>query len=364
MLYLLSLLILILHLAQASPHYVERADLLIDISLVQNSSSNAVDFHISMTSKFGPKGGWVALGTGHGMKGSLMFIMFPTDEKCDTSPQYSVSFSVQKASGHAQPKPSPELPAISVLNSLSTDSNGARVEFICYSCDQWPEMDVASSAQQFIWAKREARVVSETILGIHSDLGFLEFDMKQAFTDSIDPSHSNPLAEPVAEDVESDTTRYYIRTLHGVVLGASFMALYPIGAVIIHHSSFKDAFTYHWTFQLSLTAACLVTVILGLAFSGNGVKILMGYLHHLNYRQLMRRTWVSYGHIWLGKLVLALGIVNTKLGLDYFGAQKKALLLWWMCLGLYVSCLLYIVVRQAMNNKTKAGGAGYTLLNV
>ncbi len=84
MLFFLGFLVVILEFAKAGPNYVKQADLLFDISLVQNSSNNGIDFHISMASHFGPKGGWVALGTGHIMKGSLMFIMYPTDEKCIT----------------------------------------------------------------------------------------------------------------------------------------------------------------------------------------------------------------------------------------------------------------------------------------
>lgn len=78
----ISSLVLFLHFANALQFDVKRSDLQISISLVQNSSSNAVDFHISMVSRFGTKGGWAALGTGHGMAGSLMFMMYTIDTKC------------------------------------------------------------------------------------------------------------------------------------------------------------------------------------------------------------------------------------------------------------------------------------------
>lgn len=74
-------------------------------------------------------------------------------------------------SGHAQPKATSDLPAVSVLGSLLTIADVAKVDFICYACDRWPGIDVTNNAQQFIWAKRMAHVKSETRLGIHSDLG-------------------------------------------------------------------------------------------------------------------------------------------------------------------------------------------------
>ncbi len=97
--------------------------------------------------------------------------------------------------------------------------------------------------------------------------------MKQAFRDSNEHSYLDPLPEPLTADSEPGIMLGYIRILHGVALGASFMAFYPIGAIIIHYGNFKNAFTYHWTCQLSLTIACFVTVAMGLIFSGNGLEV-------------------------------------------------------------------------------------------
>jgi hypothetical protein len=66
---------------KSSQYYVEQPNLLVDISLSKNVSTSNVDYYISMTSEFGPSGGWVALGTGNSMAGSLMFIMYPDEKK-------------------------------------------------------------------------------------------------------------------------------------------------------------------------------------------------------------------------------------------------------------------------------------------
>lgn len=64
---------------------MKEVDLLIDISLHQNASSNSVDIHMAMEYQFGVNGGWVALGTGNRMRGSLMFIMYPNTNKCKST---------------------------------------------------------------------------------------------------------------------------------------------------------------------------------------------------------------------------------------------------------------------------------------
>jgi hypothetical protein len=148
-----------------------------------------------------------------------------------------------------------------------------------------------------------------------------------------------------------------ISAVHGIVLGSAFMIFFPIGTLIIHSGSFKHAFTYHWVCQLIVTALCFVTVLVGLICPQQGfdvslrhtslifkraelrirveiqfrnfhephqilgalllccllLQIAMGYWHHRNYLRVERRTLVSYIHIWVGRLVLVLGIANTRL---------------------------------------------------
>jgi len=83
--YHLLRLLFLMQAAMALQYYIDQPDLLIDISLSENVSSNSVDFHISMASQFGPNGGWVALGTGNIMAGSLMFIIYPNENNCNIS---------------------------------------------------------------------------------------------------------------------------------------------------------------------------------------------------------------------------------------------------------------------------------------
>ncbi|XMA17515.1 hypothetical protein WAI453_010306 [Rhynchosporium graminicola] len=370
----ISSLVLFLQLANALQFDVKGSDLQISIGLVQNSSSNAVDFHISMVSRFGTKGGWAALGTGHGMAGSLMFMMYTIDAK---SPHLTIGTS----HGHAQPKSNPDLPTVSVVKSLSTAGNSMQLDFVCYGCDQWPGMDVSSDAQQFIWAKRLTHVRSEKVLGIHSELGFLQVNLKQAFTDR----DMHPSMGATTDKVSKSMPRY-AGIIHGAVLGASFMMFYPIGVVIIHGSSLRNAFTYHWILEVSLTTTCILTIGSGVYLSPSGVKfrdylgmhqmlgglvccglilqILSGYRHHVTFLRTIRKSWWSHGHIWLGRVVLTLGVVNTKLGLDCSGSQGRVVILWWTSLGAYVACLVYILVRKCGRKNAKGDESAYTLLNV
>lgn len=42
---------------------------------------------------------------------------------------------------------------------------------------------------------------------------------------------------------------------------------------------------------------------------------ILGYLHHIFFKKHQNRTLWSHGHLWLGRIVITLGIINGGLGL-------------------------------------------------
>ena len=55
---------------------------------------------------------------------------------------------------------------------------------------------------------------------------------------------------------------------------------------------------------------------------------LLGFLHHFMFKKHGRRMVWSYGHIWLGRIIITLGIINGGLGLQLakrtrIGAQSN-----------------------------------------
>jgi hypothetical protein len=43
---------------------------------------------------------------------------------------------------------------------------------------------------------------------------------------------------------------------------------------------------------------------------------ILGYMHHRLFKKYKRRTFWSHAHIWLGRIIITLGIINGGLGLD------------------------------------------------
>lgn len=125
---------------------------------------------------------------------------------------------------------------------------------------------------------------------------------------------------------------------HGVLGSLAFVILFPAGSILIRLGSFRGIWLIHGLFQvfayLVYTAAVGLGVwlaqqapsqvglfdqyhpIIGLLlFALLFFQPTMGYIHHSRYKRLQRRTFWSYGHLWLGRVAITLGMINGGLGL-------------------------------------------------
>ncbi|KAK0669901.1 hypothetical protein QBC41DRAFT_390673 [Cercophora samala] len=150
--------------------------------------------------------------------------------------------------------------------------------------------------------------------------------------------------------------------IHGVVMGVGFLGLFPLGVVMIRMSSGKGRpFKRHWRVQAVATAVAVGGAMIGGKLSkwhmpktlhqwlGAGIVIglvvqsVLGWRHHVDFVRIKRRTWISYGHIWLGRAVVAGGFANVVLGMllsgkaagsiwlvVVVGALEAAGLGWWL----------------------------------
>ncbi|KAJ4991830.1 integral membrane protein [Stagonosporopsis vannaccii] len=133
-------------------------------------------------------------------------------------------------------------------------------------------------------------------------------------------------------------SRQKVLVAHGVLASLAFVLLFPAGSILIRLGSFRGAWLVHGLFQLFAylvyTAAVGIGIwlaqqapaqarlvsryhpIIGLVlFAILFFQPIMGYIHHLRFKKLKRRTLWSYGHLWLGRIAITLGIINGGLGL-------------------------------------------------
>lgn len=51
------------------------------------------------------------------------------------------------------------------------------------------------------------------------------------------------------------------------------------------------------------------------------VQAIGGVMHHINYKKYQKRTAISHAHIWIGRIIITLGMVNGGLGFELAGEE-------------------------------------------
>jgi len=130
------------------------------------------------------------------------------------------------------------------------------------------------------------------------------------------------------------TSGQKILTAHAVLAALAFVVLFPTGGILIRVASFPGLWIAHGLFQIFAYVVYIAAFGLGIYMATNlhmmdethviiGIVLFvllffqpfLGLLHHIGFKKHARRGVWSYGHIWLGRGLITLGIVNGGLGL-------------------------------------------------
>ncbi|CAO2652555.1 Nn.00g008380.m01.CDS01 [Neocucurbitaria sp. VM-36] len=131
-------------------------------------------------------------------------------------------------------------------------------------------------------------------------------------------------------------SRKKIIVAHGVLAALAFVIFFPVGAIMIRLGSFRGMWLIHGLFQLFAYLVYIAAFGIGVWMVNSipvnlldsyhpiiGIVVfvllffqpILGFVHHLQYKKYNRRTVWSYGHLWLGRIVITLGMINGGLGL-------------------------------------------------
>ncbi|KAF2429344.1 hypothetical protein EJ08DRAFT_573466, partial [Tothia fuscella] len=150
-----------------------------------------------------------------------------------------------------------------------------------------------------------------------------------------------------------------VRFAHGVVSALAFVVFFPVGAIAIRIIPGRFALFIHALFQLF--GLLLYTIGFGMGIwlireirfgSFNlinnkhpiiGIVVfafllfqpILGVLHHLGFKKHGRRTIISQLHIWIGRLVVTVGIVNGGLGLQLAANSRSGDIIYAVVAGIF-----------------------------
>lgn len=151
----------------------------------------------------------------------------------------------------------------------------------------------------------------------------------------------------------------HIRSAHGILAALAFVIFFPIGAISMRIIPGPFAWLIHAAIQIIAYLLYIAAFGLGIwmartiRFGGFdlfdnhhpiiGIVIfaflffqpILGVLHHLGFKRNGRRQAWSYAHIWLGRILITLGIINGGLGLQLARASRKLYIAYGVVAGIF-----------------------------
>ncbi|KAK8131255.1 iron reductase domain protein [Apiospora sp. TS-2023a] len=372
-----------------------------------SSDSGNIYFQISAPTTYS----WIGLGTGSRMSGSNMFIMYQDGNG-------NVTISPRQGTNHQMPvlDTSSTAAKLTLLAGSGVVDGGKtmRANVACANCESWANggsMQLTSTSSPWIagWKSGDSLATTDKNAAIsqHDDVSSWSYDLTQA-TISSDanpfinaqqgggssggggsgfgsggssgaPGSSGPGVIPSGGGFQSarqEITR--LQRAHGIIMALVFVILYPVGSILM---PLLGKWMFHAAFQFFNFVLMWVGFGLGYVLSqktfmgfsethtvfGTVIVCLMvlqpigGSLHHMYYVKHQSRGIVSHVHIWYGRALMILGVINGGLGIELVrnsgGGGTGLIVAYSVVAG--VIALLYIAVKGFTSfRKRRGGGSG------
>ncbi|KAF4213538.1 hypothetical protein CNMCM8980_007796 [Aspergillus fumigatiaffinis] len=162
---------------------------------------------------------------------------------------------------------------------------------------------------------------------------------------------------------------------HGILMSVAFILIFPLGATVLRLVKSKHAVWIHAGIQLTGWALMLGGLATGLRVGkildrlhnnahtvfGTVIVVLMliqpflGAIHHWVYIRKKTRTALAPVHVWMGRVLIILGIVNGGLGLQLadntHGGKIAYGVVAGVCGAMYLAWVVYRLSRRGNRSK-------------
>lgn len=177
-----------------------------------------------------------------------------------------------------------------------------------------------------------------------------------------------------AQEEKKPADYHVVLIVHATLMGAAFVLFMPLGVFLIRLTSFKGLVWAHAGIQVFAYIVALAAFGLGAWLAtvsgqwsaGNGHPIIgtivigllilqpvLSYVHHVIYAKEHRRTFWITAHIWYGRALLVLGVINGGLGLQLSDNTVKGEIAYGVIAG--VMFLLYVAVLAISYGRKSSG---------
>ncbi|KAK5163555.1 uncharacterized protein LTR77_010504 [Saxophila tyrrhenica] len=293
---------------------------------------------------------WVALGLGHQMAGSKVFIMYADG-------MGNVTVSPRLGRGHYEPRYDSGAD-FEVLDGTGVDGYRMTANIRCGDCTSWVGggMNFMETSGLWVYAARPGLPLDSSDpnenLKEHRQHGVFDF----SYLPAKGGQNLNPFLLAPPADVPLGIQRGLpsvplhwnpsdaFPVAHGTIASFAILVLFPLGAILIRVTSERRLVWVHAGIQILAYVMLFVAMGMGIRIASSGqlfhnyhpfIGIFMvvviffqvcdGLLHHSQWLQnKKRRTRLAYVHIWMGRALIVIGMINGGFGLQLAGVASPA----------------------------------------
>lgn len=181
-------------------------------------------------------------------------------------------------------------------------------------------------------------------------------------------------------------------TAHAILGTLAMALLFPCGGILIRLASFRGLWLAHGLFQIFAFVIFTIAFALGIYMFThmpselpNGIRIAhqahpivgmvvfgllflqpwLGFLHHFAFKKYSKRVFWSYAHLWIGRFVITLGIINGGLGLQLskkigeFAPHNATIITYTVAAGIvYLLYVLSAIYGEAKRRRARYDAVG------
>ncbi|KAI1760494.1 putative iron reductase domain protein [Hypoxylon sp. FL1150] len=318
---------------------------------VPSSSADANSGNVYLQLRAPKSYSWVGFGTGHQMANSNIFVVYQDGTG-------NVTFSPRTGTGHVMPRYYAAA-QVELLEGSGIIDDVMIANVRCGNCNTWPggSVNLAGDAVDYIGAWKVGDAVDsadpDASIQYHDGHDEWHFDLtKSTVADDANPfvgvAQFDNNNRGVREGSFSDPN-ILIRS-HGILMAIVMVLLYPIGSSLMplfgkwkYHALWQlISFFIMWAgFGLGLVASQRIEldfnsrhILLGTVVASLMVlQPVFGWLHHRNFVKHQSRSPASYAHIWYGRALMVMGVVNGGLGMKLAGTSRKFIIIYSVVAG-------------------------------
>jgi hypothetical protein len=162
---------------------------------------------------------------------------------------------------------------------------------------------------------------------------------------------------------------------HGIIGPIAFVLLYPLGAIAIRALSFPGLLWLHAGWMASTYILVLISMSLGIWLGVKSQQIdtyhaivglvvvgsllvqpATGLAHHILYKRQGRPNTATYPHIWWGRAVITLGIINGGLGLRLADNTRNGEIAYGFVAGFMWLMWMVVILATFFKSRNKTKG--------